>query len=80
MQHAYVPVFPLILLYKPGTEVSIKHSLKVTDAQGITRCRETKVLIVDSEAKKSFPSLPLPVLAHLRTNELDQWSNTPLQV
>jgi hypothetical protein len=41
MQHAYIPVFPLISLFKPGTEETIKHLLKVTDAQGITGRKET---------------------------------------
>jgi hypothetical protein len=52
MQHAYLPVFPLLSLCKPGTEVTIKHLLKVMDAQQITQCRETKVPIVNSEAKE----------------------------
>jgi hypothetical protein len=52
MQRANIPVFFLILLYKPGTEEFIKHLLEVTDAQGITRCAETKVLIVNSKAKE----------------------------
>jgi hypothetical protein len=52
MQYAYVPVFPLISLFKLGTDASIKHSLKITDAQGITRTTQTKVPIVDSKAKE----------------------------
>jgi hypothetical protein len=52
MQDAYNPVFPLIRLYKPGTEEYIKHSFRQTDNQGITRCSETKVRIVNSEAKE----------------------------
>jgi hypothetical protein len=40
------------LLYKPGTEETIKHSLKQTDVPGITQCTETRVPIVNSKAKE----------------------------
>jgi hypothetical protein len=73
MQHAYVPVFPLNSLYKLGAEVSIKHLLEVTDAQGITRCMEAKVPIVNSEAKEeAFLHF---LYQFFCTQELMEWIN-----
>jgi hypothetical protein len=71
MQHAYVPVIPLILLYKPGTDVSFKHLLRVTDTQGITQCTKSKVLIVNSEVKEEAFFHFLSQFLH--TRELMNW-------
>jgi hypothetical protein len=72
MQDAYNPVFSLICTYKPGTEASIKHALKRTDDQGITRSIETSTVpIVNSEVKEeAFLHF---LYKFSRTQELMHW-------
>ena len=73
MQQAYNPVIPLICAYKPGTEASIKHTLKRTDYLGVTRSTETTVPIVDSETKgEAFLHF---LYKFSRTRELMHWIN-----
>jgi hypothetical protein len=69
------PVIPLICLYKLEFGDSIKHSLKVTDDQGVERSTKTRVPIVNSESKgKEFLHF---IHKFSRARKLMSWDDGP---
>jgi hypothetical protein len=74
-KYNYTPAIPLVCEYEPDSGESIKHTLKVTDDDGIERSTETRVPIVGSEAKRE--ALLHFITKFTRARQLMSWNDGP---